>query len=56
MKYSVVLIALLGTAAAKHHHHHHQAPVSYAQGDDAKDKWNPAKSRETFEKHVAEAA
>jgi hypothetical protein len=38
MKYSVVLMALLGTAAARHHHHHHhhQAPVAFAQ-DDAED-------------------
>ena len=28
MKYSTVLLALVGATAAKHHHHHHSAPVA----------------------------
>ena len=35
MKYSTVLLALVGVAAARHHHHHHhsapQAPVVFSQ-------------------------
>ena len=56
MKYSIVLIALLGsTSAISHHHshHHHHPHHSYAQKEA---KWTPAESRSTFEAHVAEAA
>ena len=28
MKYSTVLLALVGATAARHHHHHHSAPVA----------------------------
>ena len=41
MKYSFVLMALVGASAHRHHHHHKSA--------------NPAKNREIFEDHVATA-
>ena len=53
MKYSTVLLALVGTTSA--HHHHHHAPVSFAQGQLA-NEWNPAQSRKTFEQHVGTAS
>ena len=37
MKYSTVLLALVGSTSAAHHHHHHSAPVSFAQGKPAKE-------------------
>ena len=52
MKYSVVLMALLGNIAASelshHHHHHHYAPVSFAEGDgeaEAQDEAKPKKAK-----------
>ena len=63
MKFAV--LALLGLVtleevAAKHHKHHHhhkhhRKPQSLAQGDEAPAS-NPAASRASFEKNVADAA
>ena len=54
MKYSLVLMALLGVSARHHHHHRQYYPHSFAQEE--KEPWNPTKSRETFEAHRDEAA
>ena len=56
MKYSIVLMALLGVSARHHHHHHNSIDnVDYVQtfGDKS---WTPADSRTLFEKQVKEAA
>lgn len=60
MKYSVVLMALLGTISAaelEHHHHHHTyyAPVSFVQGDgeaqaQAEDAAKPKKAKKSKSK------
>ena len=58
MKYSIVLVALLGSVSAitHHHHHHHQQPVAFAQGEEGdKKSWTPADSRKLFEAQRAEA-
>ena len=67
MKYSTVLLALVGSTSAHHHHHHHSVPVSFAQGKPAKEApsvlasgdggaWTPADSRKTFDQHVSKAS
>ena len=50
MKYSVVLMALVGAISAAslehhHHHHHHQAPVVFAEDNEQAENEKPKKAK-----------